>query len=118
MMTRRLSLPFVAGALMGIAFVGGCRLPGGGRGAARAPAEKAGLKPGDLITHVDGKATKGMDVDAVVAMIRGQEGTQVRITVHRKGVAAPITVTITRQKVDYPNVTSHMEGDFGYISLM
>ena len=42
------------------------------------PAEKAGIKPFDVITAVDGTEVKGMDVDSVAALIRGDEGTSVR----------------------------------------
>jgi carboxyl-terminal processing protease len=84
---------------------------------AGAPAERAGLKAGDIITHVDGKSTKGQDVDAVVARIRGKEGTSVEITVRRKATPRPITVTIVRKMVDFPNITAGMKGDYGYITL-
>jgi len=82
------------------------------------PAQKAGVKKGDLITHVDGKSIQGMKVDQVVKLIRGQEGTVVRLTVKRMGQAQPKEFAITRQAVQFRVVESRMEaGNIGYVSL-
>src|SRR5688572_8480014 len=49
------------------------------------PAEKAGLRVGDMITHVDGKPTLGLSVEVVVGKLRGVAGTDVKITIARPG---------------------------------
>ncbi len=62
-------------------------------------AEKAGLKAGDIILKVDDKATRNMVIADVVAMITGDEGSSVKMSTERKGVAA--NYTIMRGKYKY-----------------
>ena len=71
---------------------------------ANTPAEAAGIKRGDRIVGVDGKALTGMTQDQIVQLIRGPEGTQVTITIQRAGVAN-FDLTITRRKYDLPLAT-------------
>ncbi|MBV8530248.1 MAG: PDZ domain-containing protein, partial [Candidatus Eremiobacteraeota bacterium] len=59
------------------------------------PADKAGIKPGDIISAVDGKTTHGLTTEDDSKMLRGPEGTIVQITVVRDGVTLPL-VSITR----------------------
>jgi carboxyl-terminal processing protease len=80
------------------------------------PAEKAGLKPHDIIAAVNGKTTQGMSVDSVVTKIRGKEGTQVTLTVVR-GAAKPFEVAITRQKITVPSVKCEENGNIGYMKI-
>jgi carboxyl-terminal processing protease len=80
------------------------------------PAEKAGLKPSDIIAAVNGQSTSGMSVDAVVKEIRGAENTNVSLTLIR-GAGAPFTVSITRTKISVPSVTSKIDGNIGYIKI-
>src|SRR6516164_10278111 len=54
------------------------------------PAEKVGLRVGDLITHVDGKSTQGLDLNEVVSKLKGPRGTTVKIRVVRPGVDEPL----------------------------
>jgi carboxyl-terminal processing protease len=72
-----------------------------------APAEKAGLKHGDVIIAVNGTSVVGKDLTAVSALIAGKAGTSVNITVQRPGVAKPLTFTITRAQIQVPNVLLH-----------
>lgn len=64
-----------------------------------APAALAGIKAGDLVTHVDGIAVRGAPVDDAVRRMRGEPGTQVRLTILRTGQAAPMQFTITRAEI-------------------
>jgi carboxyl-terminal processing protease len=80
------------------------------------PAEKAGLKPHDIIAAVDGKSTQGMAVDSVVSKIRGKEGSLVTLTIIR-GAAKPLEVTITRQKITVPSVKYEEDGQIGYMKI-
>ncbi len=80
------------------------------------PAEKAGLKPHDIVAAVDKQPTQGMSVDAVVHEIRGNAGTKVTLTIIR-GSQKPFDVTITRQKITVPSVKYDEEGDIGYLKI-
>jgi carboxyl-terminal processing protease len=80
------------------------------------PAEKAGLKPKDIIAAINGATTQGMSVDAAVSKIRGNSGTQVTLTVVR-GAAKPFDVTITREKITVPSVKYEEDGDIGYLKV-
>jgi carboxyl-terminal processing protease len=71
------------------------------------PAEKAGLKHGDVIIAVNGVNTVGKDVAGVSALIQGKEGTSVAITVQRTGTPQPLTFHVTRAKIQVPNVLMH-----------
>jgi len=70
------------------------------------PAEKAGLKVGDVITAVDGQSTKGWTADTAVNKIRGTANTQVQIQVSRNGQT--LTFNLTRQEINVPSVATHI----------
>lgn len=63
------------------------------------PAERAGLLPGDHISHVDGVPTDGMSVVDAVARIRGPRGTSVTLTIKRENVPDPFDVTLVREEI-------------------
>jgi carboxyl-terminal processing protease len=83
------------------------------------PASKAGIMPKDVITQIDGKSTKGMDVNKAVSLIRGKEGTAVVLTV-RQGEQT-IQHKLLRQKIDIHSVKAEYRpndlGGVGYIRL-
>lgn len=83
------------------------------------PADKAGMKAGDIIVAIDGKSTANQDVDDLVTKIRGEEGTVVRISVSRQGVDEPIVLTIRRARVFTPTVESRVlpGTTIGYLSI-
>lgn len=82
------------------------------------PAEKAGFKADDVITHVDGKAVKDMTEEESLTALRGEEGTKATVIIERPNVAKPITITVTRGKVETNPVRSRMIGnDIGYVQL-
>ncbi len=70
------------------------------------PAEKAGMKPGDIITAVDGQSTTGWTADDAVNHIRGKAGTQVKVQVNRNGQT--LTFDLTRQEINVPSVATHV----------
>ena len=80
------------------------------------PAEKAGLKPKDVVVGVDGKSTAGLSIDTVVKKIRGKENTNVTLTLVRNGGNA-FNVTITRQKITVPSVKWQEDGAIGYMKI-
>jgi len=84
------------------------------------PAEKAGLRAGDVITQVDGQSIKGMPLLKVVKRIRGPKGEPVVLTVQREGEPDELQVTIVRAHVDIKNVSGRLvehHKDLGYIKM-
>ena len=82
------------------------------------PSEKAGIEAEDIIYAVDDKSTEGMDLDTVVAMMRGEVGTEVKITVKRGDELQDFT--ITRAYVDEQTVSSQVlaaDKRIGYIAI-
>ncbi len=82
------------------------------------PSEKAGIKAEDIIYAVDDQSTEGMDLDTVVAMMRGEVGTEVKITVKRGDKLQDFT--ITRAYVDEQTVSSQVlaaDKRIGYIAI-
>ncbi len=81
------------------------------------PADKAGIKPGDLIVKVDGVDVAREPLGEIVYKIRGPEGTHVRLTVRRAG-AGDMDFKIMRAKIDIPTVSGTiLDGDTGYIRI-
>ncbi len=83
------------------------------------PAARLGLRAGDVIESVDGVSTEGMDIDEAARRLRGPEGSTVRITISRQGLAAPLELTIQRARVPSDSVRySFMIGkDTAYIRI-
>jgi carboxyl-terminal processing protease len=81
------------------------------------PAEKAGLKAGDLIIEVDGESIVGGDISEQVAKVRGPEGSTATFTVAREGEDKPFEVDITRAKIAIKLVESKMVDNVAYVSL-
>jgi carboxyl-terminal processing protease len=75
------------------------------------PADKAGIKAGDVIVEVDRKPVAGMRVDDVVKKIRGPRGTKVELTIRRKGEAKLLHISIVRDLITSPVVYSYMEDE-------
>jgi carboxyl-terminal processing protease len=68
------------------------------------PAEKAGLKPGDVVLAVDKTPTADLSIDEVVNMIRGPKGTKVVLTIMRKGSDGTKDIEITRDLIKVPSM--------------
>ena len=82
------------------------------------PAQKAGIKAGDLIIRLDGKSVKGMSLNDSVEVMRGKPGTDITLTVLRKGQDKPMTIVIKRAVIKVKSVKSRMqEPGFGYVRL-
>src|SRR6202140_2679487 len=81
------------------------------------PAAKAGLKPNDLITHLDGEPIAGLTLPEAVEKMRGPVNSDIKLTIRREG-RDPFDVSLTRAVVKIQSVKSHLEGDnIGYIRI-
>ena len=82
------------------------------------PADKAGIKAGDFITHLDGKLIVGGSLDEAVAQMRGPEGTSIGLTIFRPGRDDPFDVSVTRGVIELEPVTWELEdGNIGHIMI-
>ncbi|OEJ67076.1 S41 family peptidase [Magnetovibrio blakemorei] len=80
------------------------------------PAFRAGLQPGDFITHLDGEPVLGLTLSQAVDKMRGPVGADITIKVLREG-QDPFDVTLTRAVVKIQAVRSHLEGDIAYVRI-
>jgi carboxyl-terminal processing protease len=82
------------------------------------PAEKAGVKAGDLIMQINSTSTAGMSTDEAVKLIRGPKGTEVKITFIPVGTSKPVIRTIIRDTIKIPTIDiTTKNGDITVISL-
>ena len=80
------------------------------------PAFKSGVQAGDLITHLDGKPVQGLSLSEAVKLMRGEVGTEIKLTIRRVSTQ-PFDVTITRAVIPIRTVRSRIEGDIGYVRI-
>jgi carboxyl-terminal processing protease len=83
------------------------------------PSEKLGIRPGDIITKIDGKYTFGISEDGVKQQLRGPRGSKVTVTIRRPNVEEPFDLIIARDKIPiYSVVASFMlDEKTGYVAL-
>jgi carboxyl-terminal processing protease len=80
------------------------------------PAARAGLKPGDLITHLNGEPVQGLSLPEAVEKMRGPENSEVTLKIRRAG-RDPFDVKLVRAKIKIQSVRSHLEGNIAYIRI-
>ncbi len=68
------------------------------------PAYKAGIRPGDIVSKVEGKSCDGLTGTEVAEMLKGPKGTVVHISLGREGWDKPIEVSVTRDEIHRPAV--------------
>lgn len=81
------------------------------------PAARAGILANDLIVELDGKQVQGMTLTDAIAIMKGEVGTNIKLTVVREGVADPIDFELTRDVIALRAVRWTMEGDVGVMRL-
>jgi carboxyl-terminal processing protease len=81
------------------------------------PAAAAGIKAGDHITAINGKAVSGQEFNEAINTMRGPVGSKVTLTVERQSEKKPFDVILLRADVPYDATTSRREGDVGYIRM-
>jgi carboxyl-terminal processing protease len=74
------------------------------------PASQAGIQAGDFITHVDGESLQGLTLDQAVEKMRGPVGSEIIITIARKGTDEPFDVTIMRDTIKLTAAKARLEG--------
>src|ERR1700686_723479 len=82
------------------------------------PAAKAGVRAGDIITHLDDEAVQGLTLNQAVEKMRGPVNTKIRLKIMRKGNDAPIDIAITRDTIRVRSVRSNVGGeDMGEVRI-
>jgi carboxyl-terminal processing protease len=82
------------------------------------PAQKAGLKAGDLIVRLDDKPVKGMTLAEAVKVMRGEPGTEIILTVVREGEEAPLKFPLIRSIIKVKSVKHRLlEKNYGYLRI-
>lgn len=84
------------------------------------PASRAGIQSGDQIIRIDGESTKGITIDEAVGKLRGEPGSEVTITIRRKGEGKDLDYTITREVIRIKAVPFYgiLDSKIGYIRLL
>jgi len=82
------------------------------------PAQRAGVRSGDLIIRLDDQPVKGMTLDEAVRQMRGKPGTKLRLTIVREGQDKPIEITVVRDVIKTVSVKHRMlDPGFGYVRV-
>ncbi|MDR1709364.1 MAG: S41 family peptidase [Candidatus Accumulibacter sp.] len=82
------------------------------------PADRAGVRAGDLIFKLDDKMVKGMTLNEAVKRMRGKPKTQIRLSIIRKGEPRPIEITLTREVIKVQSVKSkRIDESYGYLRI-
>jgi carboxyl-terminal processing protease len=76
-----------------------------------APAQKSGLRPNDRILKIDGESTTNLGLEAAVSKIRGQKGTEVKLTIYREGEDEPREVAVVRDIINVKSVKATFRDD-------
>lgn len=82
------------------------------------PASRAGIEAGDYIIKLDDKPVKGMGLNEALDSMRGEKGTEIRLTISREGVEQPIELTLVRDTIKVASVRARfLEDGYGYLRI-
>ena len=81
------------------------------------PAFRAGIQPGDFITHINDEPIVGLPVNEAVEKMRGPAGTDIKVTIRRGEGTEPLHVTLTRAVIKVQSVRYRVEDNIGYIRI-
>lgn len=82
------------------------------------PADKAGIESGDLIVQLDGTPVKGMNLSEAIEVMRGEPGSEIKLTVVKEGASGPKELTLTREVIKVASVRQrYLEDGYGYLRV-
>jgi carboxyl-terminal processing protease len=83
------------------------------------PASRLGIQAGDVISTIEGEPTDSMSLDEAVGKLKGPKGTQVKITIVRRGLEEPLAMSVTRAEIPQTTVRQAymIDSKTGYIQL-
>jgi len=84
---------------------------------AGSPADKAGIRAGDVILEVDGESTAGLSLVEVVLRVQGPKGTVVALSILHEGETEPELIEIVRAEIELPSIHFEMMEDIAYINI-
>jgi len=84
---------------------------------ADSPADRAGIRAGDIILEIDGRSTSGMSLAEAVLSIQGPKGTTVTLLVLHQGETEPEVIEIVRAEIELPSVHFEMREDIAYLNI-
>ncbi len=79
------------------------------------PADRAGIKSGDLITHIDGEAVMGLSLSEAVTLMRGKVGSKISLTIKRRDES--LKINIVRAIIELKSVKYRLEDNIGYLRV-
>ena len=79
------------------------------------PADRAGIKSGDLITHIDGEAVMGLSLSEAVTLMRGKVGSKISLTIKRSDQS--LKINIVRAIIELKSVKYRLENNIGYLRV-
>jgi C-terminal peptidase prc len=82
-----------------------------------APAAKAGIRSGDIVTHLDDEELRGLSLNQAVGKMRGPVNTKVRLRITRKGNDAPLDIVLVRDTIRVRPIRSRIDGDVGILRI-
>jgi carboxyl-terminal processing protease len=84
---------------------------------ADSPADRAGIRAGDIVLEIDGQSTEEMSLAEAVLLVRGPEGTKVALLVLHEGETEPELIEIVRAVIEVPSVIFEMREEIAYIAI-
>ncbi|WP_165771917.1 S41 family peptidase [Niveispirillum lacus] len=81
------------------------------------PAARAGVQPGDYITHLNDEQIVGLSLNEAVEKMRGPVGSDIKVTIRRPSMAEPIQLSLTRASIKVQSVRFRAEDNVGYIRI-
>jgi carboxyl-terminal processing protease len=81
------------------------------------PAWRAGIKAGDYITHINGELMYGLSLDEAVEKMRGDPGSQIKVTIVRPGRDKPFDLAMTRERIELRPVKWEIKDGIGYLNI-